>query len=160
MSFFGNDDKDVIKAIREVGRSIDERLEVISLAISSIANALTQKATRLILLYNLKGGNKMGAPVSGSVGQVFNPTVVESNPTTPSIPPIGPLVFASDNAAVVTVDAAGNASCVAAGSANVSCMDQGNGLTDTVAFAVSGVTPPPATSLTLSYNLQPAARIR
>lgn len=104
----------------------------------------------------------MGAPAAGTVGQVFNPTVVESNPTTPSIPPIGPLVYASDAPAVLSVDpVTGVATCLSAGSANASVIDQGNGLTDTVPFTVSGVTPPPpptATDLALSYS--PAATIK
>lgn len=99
----------------------------------------------------------MGVAITNAtVGQTYNPAVVESNATTPTIPPIGPLVYASDNTAVVTVDAtSGVATMVAAGTANVSVLDQGNGLTDTVAFTVSAVTPPPnpATALTLSYTL-------
>lgn len=97
----------------------------------------------------------MGAPVTGAVvGQTYNPTVVESNATTPSIPPIGPLAYASDNTAVVTVDPTGGvATMVAAGTANVSVIDQGNGLTDTVAFTVAAAGPPVATTLTLNYTL-------
>lgn len=95
----------------------------------------------------------MGAPVTGTVGQHGNPTVVESNATTPSIPPIGPLVYASDNTAVVTVDPTGGiATLVAAGTANVSVIDQGNNLTDTVAFTVTAVTPV-ATNLALTYSV-------
>lgn len=103
----------------------------------------------------------MGAAVTNAVvGQTYNPTVVESNPTTPFIPPIGPVVYASDNPAVATVDpASGIATMVGAGTANVSVLDQGNGLTDTVAFTVVGATPPPppppsgATAITLTYAL-------
>jgi uncharacterized protein YjdB len=101
----------------------------------------------------------MGAPVSGNVGQVYNPTVVESNSTIPSI---GPLAYASDTPAVVTVDPnTGIATCVAAGTANVSVTDEGNNLTDTVAFTVAAPPPPPlptATTLTLTYT--PAATKR
>ncbi len=95
----------------------------------------------------------MGTPVAAVVGQTYNPTVVESNATTPSIPPIGPLVFASDNTAVVTVDAGGIATMVAAGTANVSVIDQGNSLTDSVAFTVAAAPPPVATALTLNFTL-------
>ena len=120
----------------------------------AIAEAIRPVATELRLSYQLQGGT-MGSPVTGAtVGQVYNPTVVESNATTPSIPPIGPLANASDNNAVVTVDPTGGvATMVAAGTANVSVIDQGNSLTDTVAFTVAAVTPPVATNLTLNYTL-------
>jgi uncharacterized protein YjdB len=101
----------------------------------------------------------MGAPVSATVGQVYDPTVVESNPTTPSIQPIGPLVYTSDTPATVTVDAnTGIATAVAAGTANVSVLDQGNGLTDTVVFTVSAAPPPVATALDLEYALAASAK--
>ena len=106
----------------------------------------------------------MGAPVSNAtVGQVYDLTVVESNATTPSIQPIGPVVFASDNTAVMAVstDAAGNeiATCVGPGTANVSALDQGNGLTDSIAFTV-GTAPSPATTLTLTATLATAKNRR
>jgi hypothetical protein len=124
-------------------------------AILEVALALTPRATKLVLHYSLEGGTTMGSPVTNAVvGQTYNPNVVESNPTTPSIPPIGPLVYASDNTAVVTVDpTSGVATMVAAGTANVSVIDQGNSLTDTVAFTVAAVTPPVATTLVLNYTL-------
>lgn len=119
----------------------------------AIADAIRPRATKLVLQYQLEGGT-MGAPVTGTVGQHGNPTVVESNATTPSIPPIGPLVYASDNTAVVTVDPTGGiATLVAPGTANVSVIDQGNNLTDTVAFTVTAVTPPVATNLALTYSV-------
>lgn len=123
-------------------------------ALLEIANAIQPRAAKLRLSYQLEGGT-MGAPVTGAVvGQTYNPTVVESNATTPSIPPIGPLVYASDNTAAVTVDAtSGVATMVAAGTANVSVIDQGNNLTDTVAFTVAAAGPPVATNLALSYTL-------
>lgn len=102
----------------------------------------------------------MGASVTGTVGNVFDPTVVESNATVPSIQPIGPLVYATDNAAVVLVDpVTGIATLISPGSANVSVLDQGNGLTDTVAFSVSAAPPPVADKLTLDYALA-TAKIR
>lgn len=139
-------------AILIAGREIAE-------AILEVANALVPKATKLTLQYTLEGGTTMGTPVTGTVGQVFDPTVVESNATTPSIQPIGPLVYASDTPASVTVDPnTGIATLVAAGTANVSVIDQGNGLTDTVAFTVTTVTPPVATALSLEYALAAAAK--
>lgn len=95
----------------------------------------------------------MGKPVSGTVGQVYTPTVTESNPSNPSIQPIGPLVFSTDNAAIVAVDPnSGLATLASTGSANVSVLDQGNNLTDTVNFTVAPAVSP-ATALDLEYNL-------
>ncbi len=143
----------------EISRAILIAGKEIAKAILEVANALVPKATKLILQYTLEGGTIMGAPVTGTVGQVFDPTVVESNPTTPSIQPIGPLVYASDTPASVTVDPnTGIATLVAAGTANVSVIDQGNSLTDTVAFTVTAVTPPVATALDLEYALAAAAK--
>jgi len=107
----------------------------------------------------------MGAPVPGAiVGQVYDLAVVESNPTTPSIQPIGPIVYSSDNVAVVAVSttAAGVeiATVVGPGTANVSALDQGNGLTDTVAFTASPAPPPVATTLTLTATLAAAKNRR
>jgi hypothetical protein len=100
----------------------------------------------------------MGAPVSGSVGNVFDPTVVESAAGVP-VQTVGPITFASDNAAVVSVDPnTGIATCASAGTANVSALDTTNNLTDTVAFTVSAVVPPPADKLDLEYALAPAKK--
>jgi hypothetical protein len=147
-----DEDHKISMAILIAGREIAE-------AILEVAEALVPKATKLTLQYTLEGGTTMGTPVTGTVGQVFDPTVVESNATTPSIQPIGPLVYASDTPASVTVDPnTGIATLVAAGTANVSVIDQGNGLTDTVAFTVTTVTPPVATALSLEYALAAAAK--
>ena len=147
-----HEEKEISRAILIAGKEIAN-------AIREVANALVPKATKLTLNYTLEGGTTMGAPVTGTVGQVFDPTVVESNPTTPSIQPIGPLVYASDNTAVVSVDPnTGIATLVSAGTANVSVIDQGNSLTDTVAFTVTAVTPPVATALDLEYALASAAK--
>jgi len=137
----------------EIAQAILIAGEEITNALLEVAKALEGRASKLTLLYVLQGGT-MGSPVTNaSVGQNYNPSVVESNSTTPSIPPIGPLVFASDNTAVVTVDAGGIATMVSAGTANVSVIDQGNNLTDTVTFTVVVVGPPVATNLTLNYTL-------
>jgi uncharacterized protein YjdB len=104
----------------------------------------------------------MGAPVTGAmVGQVYDPAWVESNPTTPVIQPIGPVVYASDTPSVVTVDPnTGIATCVAAGTANVTVLDQGNGITDTVNFTIGAAPVPVATVGSLSYSLAAAAKRR
>ena len=84
---------------------------------------------------------------------------MESNPTTPNIQPNGPLVYASDNTAVATVDpVTGIATMTGAGTANVSVIDQGNKLTDSVAFTVSTAPPPVATALDLEYSLAAAQK--
>lgn len=165
-----HDRDSLARAILIAGEQISSALQQVAIAELQVARAINAlvppappppKATSLTLRYKLQGGVIMGTPVSGIVGQVYDPTVVESNSTTPSIQPIGPLVYASDNTAAVTVDpATGIATLVAAGTANVSALDQGNGLTDTVAFTVSGVTPPVATALSLSYALAAAQKRR
>jgi hypothetical protein len=139
-------DDDIAEAILIAGSQIAN-------ALLEVANALVPKATELTLQYTLEGGTIMGKPVSGTVGQAYIPTVTESNPTTPSIQPIGPLVYASDNTAVVAVDVStGRATLVSVGTANVSVIDQGNSLTDTDAFTVAAA-PSPATALDLEFSL-------
>ena len=94
----------------------------------------------------------MGAPVTVPVGHTGSSSVVETvKATGVVVPPIGPIVYASDNTAVATIDSAGNWTAVAAGTANVSALDQGNGLTDTVAVTVTAA-PPVADTLTLTLN--------
>jgi hypothetical protein len=152
------------KQIRETRKAAADQLAAIQASTAAIVAAIQgiappSEATKLVLQYILQGGTIMGAPVTGTAGQVYDPSIVESNPTTPSIQPIGPLAFASDNVAAVTVDAvSGIATLVAAGTANVSVIDQGNGLTDTVAFTVTAAPPPVATALALAYTLAVAQR--
>jgi hypothetical protein len=163
-------EKELEHAILKAAEKIFEGLEAnakaqnkVALMLQSIAQAIEDLvpppsvADKLVLLYTL-GGNTMGAPVSGSVGNTAAPTVVETAAGVP-VAPIGPLAYASDNTAVVTVDPnSGVATLVAAGTANVSVIDQGNNLTDTVAFTVGSVAPPPADTLLLSYVLNPTKR--
>lgn len=100
----------------------------------------------------------MGAAVSMNVGNTASPSVVETAAGV-TVAPIGPLVFASDNSSVVSVDpSTGVATGVSAGTANVSVIDQGNNLTDSVAFTVSAVAPPPADTLSLNYSVNPTGR--
>lgn len=100
-----------------------------------------------------------GNVLAGIVGNTASPMFTEAAADGSAVAPIGPVVFASDNPAVVTVDAnTGVATLVSAGTANVSSLDQGNGLTDSVAFTVSSAPPPVATSATLSYTLNPSRR--
>ena len=115
----------------------------------------------------------MGASVRGNAGAVYNPTVTEFQAANPSvlIAPPGPLLFAEDsNGKVIKVDPNTGVVTLVAGNvdgtdavANVTCLDQGNQLSNTVQFTVIGVTPPPpppppvADTMNLSYT--PAAKI-
>jgi hypothetical protein len=159
MSVFGESDGEkVSRAILVVGEQIADALQ-------AIAAALTPpKADRITLFATLSisiGGTRMSNPIpSAVVGQIYKLSVVESNATTPSIPPVGPVVFASDNPAVIAVstDASGSeiATVIAPGTATVSALDQGNGLTDSILFTASAPPPPPppvATTLTLDATL-------
>ena len=69
-----------------------------------------------------------------------------------TVPPIGPVVFASDNTAVATVDNSGNCAAVGAGTCNISATDQGNGL---VASDVLTVVAGTAVSATLVLTANP-----
>lgn len=65
----------------------------------------------------------------GGLGATFTFTEFSGPAGTGSIvPPLQPIVFASDNTAVATVDASGNVTAVAAGTANISGSDPGNSL--------------------------------
>jgi hypothetical protein len=100
----------------------------------------------------------MGNPVTGAPGNTATPTFTESAADGSSVAPIGPVQYASDNTAVVTVDAStGIATLQGAGIANVSALDTGNGLTDSVAFTVTPTTPV-AVSASLNYSLNPSRR--
>ena len=148
MEIFNTGDKQIAQAIKEAGDDIAKALVQIAQALAG-----PPPATKLVLMYSLQGGTIMGKPVSGTVGQVYTPTVTESNPTTPSIQPIGPLVFSTDTPAIVATDPnTGLSTLVSAGTAIVSALDQGNGLTDTVTFTVAPAVTP-ATVLDLEFNL-------
>jgi len=63
-------------------------------------------------------------------GAVFTFTEFDGrNGTGNSVPPIGVIQYASDNAAVASVDASGNVTAIGVGTANISGTDPGNGLT-------------------------------
>lgn len=70
-----------------------------------------------------------------------------------NVAPVGTVVFASDNAAVATVDpSTGIATGVSAGTANISGTDGGNGLTASDVLTVTAAPPPVAQSATLELG--------
>jgi hypothetical protein len=150
-------ERDLAEAILIAGNQIASGLFAVAQALKS---QIPPQATKGVLTYKLRGGTMGVAEPLAIVGQVYDPTWVESSATNPSIQPKGPVVYASDNTAVATVDPnTGIATMVGPGTANVSALDQGNGLTDTVTFTVSAAPPPVATVGTLSYALA-AAQVR
>ena len=78
------------------------------------------------------------------------------------VPDAGTINYASDNAAVATVDASGNVTALAAGTANIAGIDSVNGLTASDMLTVTSTTPPPAVSatgvLTLATALPPGVQ--
>jgi hypothetical protein len=162
-------DNDVIRRLNEVEKSLLEAIrheghetrEDINSSTQEILAALAPPvlASTATLLYSIQGGTNMGAPISGTVGNTATPTFTEATATGVNVAPIGPVVYASDTPANVTVDPnTGVATLVAAGTANVSALDQGNGLTDSVAFTVTAAPPPVATTASLNYTLSPTRR--
>lgn len=170
-------DRDVVRELKELERLIVQQNKKLADAIEDAAedtikaikastdaivaaiqgSAPPEKAVSANLTYSI-GGVPMGAPVSGAPGNTATPTFAEAAADGSAVAPIGPVIFASDNTAIVSVDAStGIATLVAAGTANVSALDQGNGLTDSVAFTVTAVVPV-ATTATLNYTLNPARR--
>jgi hypothetical protein len=89
---------------------------------------------------------KVGATASAVFTEFDGP-----NGTGNPVPAIGPVNFASDNQAVATVDANGLATGVGAGSANISALDGGNGLTASDVLTVEAVAPV-AVSATLALT--------
>jgi hypothetical protein len=166
--FHHHDDDDDCKCEKLIAASIREAGDDIQQGLLEIAQALrdvfSKKAVIARLSYSI-GGNMPGNVLSGIVGNTASPTFTEAAADGSLVAPIGPVVYTSDNPAVVSVDAnTGVATLVAANpdgspaTANVSALDQGNGLTDVVVFTVSAAPPPPAVSATLSYQLNPSRR--
>lgn len=166
----GETEKEILKHIEdkleEMACDLAANLPAIELDLNNISRSLAEianfliapsKATKLVSTWTLTGGNSManGAPVSGVVGNTASVVDVESNATNPSIAPIGPMQTASDNPSV-TISADGlTATLAAEGTANVTRLDTGNGLSSTTAFTVSAAPPPVATDLTSTWTLNP-----
>ena len=99
------------------------------------------KAHSLVLIIKEAKGNPMGQPlkvhISDTPGMASVQEFTGTNGTGTLVPPIGPVVFASDNPSVATVDpASGQLAYVTAGTANISAVDQGNGLSDSTALTI------------------------
>lgn len=82
------------------------------------------------------GGLDMGAPASihlnSTTAQVTFQEFDGPNGTGNPLPPVGPMSYASDTPATLTVDpASGKISPVAVGTATITTTDTGNGLSDT-----------------------------
>ena len=167
MSHFIRDDKAVdriVEALEGIEETLEANLPAIEIDLNLIAHSLNEIANFLRpkkkarLTYSI-GGSMPGNTISGVVGNTATPHFSEADASGNPVAPIGPVIYASDNTAVVTVDAnTGVATLVSAGTANVSALDQGNNLTDTVAFTVSGGAPAVATSASLSYTLNASRR--
>ena len=144
------DDNILAKAIAEAGDEISFGLRAVAEALKALA---APKADTAKLTLYVKGEPLMGSPVTvqlGLSGGVSN--FVESVKATGVIvPAIGPVVYASDTPAVATIDPnTGVWVPVAVGTANLSALDQGNGLTDTVALSVIAAPPPVADTAVLT----------
>ena|ERR1022692_5095506 len=153
----------IIAAIK-ASSSTDAIITAINASTAAIVAAIMGgqpplEAVSATLTYTINGGTIMGAPVTGVVGNTATPTFAEASASGLNVAPIGPVVYASDNPAIVSVDPnSGVATLLAAGTANVSGLDQGNSLTDTVAFTVSAAPPPVAVSASLNYTLNASRR--
>jgi hypothetical protein len=109
----------------------------------------TAESARLIL--TLEGDPSMPATIHVN-GQGAQATFLEfdgPNGTGNQVPAIGPVMFASDNQSVATVDSSGKVTAVSAGTANISGTDQGNSLTASDVLTVTAAT---AQSATLSLT--------
>jgi hypothetical protein len=140
--------------------SIELDLNLIARSLQQIANELASpKADTLTLKLYDDGGILMGAPVTVIVGHAGTSTAIESiKASGVVVPAIGPLVYASDTPAVATIDANGVWVTLTPGTANLSVLDQGNGLTDTVALTVTVAPPPKADTMTFTLVPNPTVR--
>ena len=113
--------------------------------------------------FKLKGDSPM--PVSIAVGQTTSGVFTEfdgPNGTGNVVAPSGPLAFASDNAAVATVDpASGIVTGVSAGTCNIGCQDpaSANKVTASDSLTVTGGASGVAVSATFVLS-QPASHRR
>jgi Big-like domain-containing protein len=126
------------RQLERIERKIDR---LIFLLIELIRFAELKLATSAICVITTKGEIDMGQALTVHVNDVPGVASIQeftgAAGTGTLVPPIGPVVFASDNPSVATVDpASGQLAYLTAGTANISATDQGNGLTDSCALTV------------------------
>lgn len=143
-----SDEKDELaRAILIAGDQISDGLFKVAAAIQAL---VPPKADTLsAILIPEKGASmfaKTEAPLTVPVGTTGTTTVVETAKGV-QVPPVGPIVYASDNPAVATYATDGTWAAVAPGTCNMSQLDQGNGLTDTTPLTVTAAPPPVADTL-------------
>ena len=127
-------------------------------ALEAIAAALRVKLKpqSATLIFFDSQGEPLAMPLTIQVGQPFSAALLEwsgPNGTGTQLDPIGPVTFASDNAAVATIDpASGQGVGVAPGTANISGSDAGDNLSAADVLTVVAAPPPPAVSATLQLT--------
>lgn len=120
-----------------------------------IVDILAHKSGSLVAQISVNGEPIMGAPasihVNSTTAQVIFQEFDGPNGTGNKVPPVGPMSFTSDTPATLTVDpASGKISPVAIGTATVTTLDTGNGLSDTNLVTVSA-----AAAQSLVASIQP-----
>jgi Big-like domain-containing protein len=120
-------------------RTIIRLLEQILATNQQILTQIQGAVWATLTFINLKGDPLMPATIhiDGNGAKAVFTEFDQPGGTGNQVPPIGPVVFSSDNPAVATVDQNGNVAAVAAGTANISAIDQGNDLTASDAITVT-----------------------
>jgi hypothetical protein len=144
------EEQDIKEILKKIVRIEEENERILKQILARLTGAQS-----LVLTIQDSEGNNMGNPATiGATGGLA--TVQEfSGPggTGSVVPTVGPIVFASDNVAVATVDpASGAITAVAPGSCNISALDKTNNLTDSVAVTVSLVAGAQSLVLTVTPN--------
>lgn len=159
MSEHNDRDKDIIHAIVEQGNLT--RYTILQAA-DAIVKALRPVPDKLMGTLIIKGEQmlrKVEAPMTVPVGTTGTTLVVETAAGV-IVPTVGPIAYASDNPAVATYASDGTWAAVGAGTANMSQLDQTNGLTDTTPLTVTTVAPPVADTLIGTLVPNPTAKRR
>src|SRR5258708_922243 len=143
-----HEDRDVVRAIVEQGNLT--RYTIMQAA-DAIVKALTRAPDKLsgTLVITQKGATmlrRVEAPMTVNVGTTGTTVVVETAKGV-IVPTVGPIAYASDNPGVATYATDGTWAAVAPGVANMSQLDQTNGLTDTTQLTVQAAPPPVADAL-------------
>jgi hypothetical protein len=118
---------------KELGH-IQHLIENLEHKVNQILRLLTP--SQELVLKILVEGKEMGNPATlGAKGGQCSAQDGSGNPY--KLSSAAPLLFATDNAAIATVDVNGAITSVASGSCNIACKDPGNGLQDSVAVTVT-----------------------